>query len=113
MRSATPVYSAFGADRELRAMVDEFVDHLPTRTEALRRASGAADLATICQEAQRLRGAGDRYGFEELAERAASLEAACSEGSPEEQVAQSVRELLDLCARLRTGKSDRRRADDK
>src|SRR5687767_9534646 len=60
-------------------LVELFVNNLPIRVQAIRRACSEADLATLIMLAHQLKGSAGGYGFPAITEAAANLEASIKE----------------------------------
>jgi histidine phosphotransfer protein HptB len=98
------VYSRLGADPDLEEIVALFVDEIPDRTATLLRCLNDRDWEGLRQAAHQLKGAAGSYGFEPVTPCAARVEAAVRDGLAEQEIRQSVLELVALCDRLRSGK---------
>lgn len=66
-------------DPELRDIVEEFVDGLPTRLDELQQAFDATDWDQLTTLAHRLKGASGSYGYPDLSTLAATMESSFRE----------------------------------
>ncbi|MFM9996361.1 MAG: Hpt domain-containing protein [Phycisphaerales bacterium] len=85
-------------------LVGFFVEELPARLEALRSAWTGGKTTLLARLAHQLKGAGSGYGFPQIGEAAARVEAALagtSASSPPDLAAvnKQLRDLVDLCTR--------------
>ena len=83
-----PIRSTYESDPDMLEIVREFAGELPDRALALESALVGDELEDLCRLAHQLKGAGGGYGFPQITDRAALLEAACKEGAPASQLKQ-------------------------
>lgn len=101
--SPGPVYSHLAADPVLSELVELFVQEMPGRIDTFEALARRRDWSELARGAHQLKGAGGSYGFHDFTCYAARLEAAARDGSPEESILAALRDLLDLCRRVRSG----------
>ena len=99
------LYSIYGADPDLRDLVELFVEEMPDRIECLLAQSRNRDWAQLRRTAHAIKGAAGTYGFEQFTPVAHRLESQAQEGRPETEILQGVEALIDLCRRARPGKA--------
>lgn len=75
-----PIRSSFADDPEMREIVAYFVAEVPTRLLELRAAWDAGDRSRVRTIAHQIKGAAGGYGFAQIGESAAELEAAIARG---------------------------------
>jgi histidine phosphotransfer protein HptB len=97
------IYSRLGTDLDLGEIVTLFVEEMPARTDTLRAKFQSADWEGLARSAHQLKGAAGSYGFDEISPCAGRLEAALEQNEPEAVIRATVKELLDLCSRVRAG----------
>jgi signal transduction histidine kinase/DNA-binding response OmpR family regulator len=95
IRSTLPV-----DDAEIRAIVQEFVDNLPSRLSSLDEAFEANDYTQLASLAHAIKGSGGTAGFHCLTAPAARLEQLAKTATPAEKLQQSLVELRNTAARL-------------
>jgi len=101
MDQIEPLYSTLGADPLLAEIVDMFVDEIPDRVERLLEQLWSGDLEAVRRTAHQLKGAAGSYGFETISPFAAEVESAIRANEPEEAIRLSVKQLVELCDRVR------------
>lgn len=86
----------------MSVLVGFFIEELPTRIRALESAWRAGERRILGRVVHHLKGAGAGYGFPEVGEAAARVEAALTDGTPQDHsvLERSVRELIALCERV-------------
>ena len=97
------IYSRLGGDSDLADILQLFVEEMPSRVEKLLRHLNDGNWEELRRTAHQLKGAAGSYGFEQLSPSANKVEHAIRENEPEEQIRESVMELIDLCGRVRCG----------
>ncbi len=102
-RSEGLLYSPLASDPEMSPLVDMFIDDLPERVETLLDKLQASDREGLRRIAHQMSGAAGSYGFQELTEHAAVVEALLLERRRDDEVAAAVNALVDACRRARRG----------
>jgi len=74
------IRSAYESDPDMLEIVREFASELPARVAKLESYLAAGELRELQTLAHQLKGAGGGYGFPQITELAASLEAALKQG---------------------------------
>jgi len=103
---AAPIYSTLGGDPDLGELVEMYVDEMPERIASLEQAFSNGDqesLQSLKRAAHQLKGAGESYGFSQLTPLAAAVEYSVRDGEPEEAIFNSLKELVAVCKRVRSG----------
>jgi PAS domain S-box-containing protein len=88
-------------DPELRELLATFVAGLSERAEAIETSLVRGDLARLAALAHQLKGTARAYGFPQLTDEAASLEASLRAGVCLEEVRMQVQCVVDLCRAAR------------
>jgi HPt (histidine-containing phosphotransfer) domain-containing protein len=101
-----PIYSTLGTDRELREIVEIFVEEMPDRALALLDRAEARDWEGLRRVAHQLKGAAGSYGFEPITLVAATVEDAVRRSRPEDEILRLVRKLVALCGRAQAHAPD-------
>ena len=99
-KQVTPIYSLLADDTDLYEIVKMFVDEMPTRIDQLLSVFNAKNWGELERTAHQLRGAAGSYGFGEVTPAAGKLEQAVKSKLPEEEIQQSLIELIDTCQRM-------------
>lgn len=104
-RSSSALISEFATDPEMRELVEQFVQALPERIEALRCAFEQTRLRDLQRLSHQLKGAAGGYGFPTVGEAAARLEAILRQPASAqlEDIAQELDALIGLCSRAARG----------
>ncbi|MGQ9576088.1 MAG: Hpt domain-containing protein [Thermoguttaceae bacterium] len=102
-RQTESLYSPLAADPDLREIVALFVQEMPQRVATLLERLDCSDWEGLRRAAHQLKGAAGSYGFALISPAAARVEEAVRQGRPEQQIRQSVAELIELCRRARAG----------
>ena len=89
--------SEIAGDADLAALVEQFVGQLPARVDALEQARAEEDLNMLRTLAHQLKGAAGSYGFPSITTAAAKLEQDLQEQASADVLADSLRQLADLC----------------
>jgi histidine phosphotransfer protein HptB len=110
--TASHVYSSLAADPDLGELVEMFVDEMPSRISALETQAQSGDWPQLTRTAHQLKGAAGSYGFAAITPSAARLESAAREGCHQEEILLALRDLLDLCRRVRGDRPQREEVDD-
>jgi len=92
--------SAYAADPDMKEVLEEFVANLPTKVSKLADLLARQELEELRRLAHQLKGAGGGYGFPQLSERAAALEAQLKAAAGADSVAAAVAELTTLIRRI-------------
>ncbi|MCL2624536.1 MAG: Hpt domain-containing protein [Planctomycetaceae bacterium] len=99
-KQSTPIYSLLADDADLYEIVKMFVDEMPKRIDQLMSEFIAKNWGELERTAHQLRGAAGSYGFGEVTPVAGKLEQAVQAKLPEEEIYQSLVELIDTCQRM-------------
>lgn len=97
------IYSRLGGNPELADLLCLFVEEIPARVAKLLRHLDEGNWEELRQTAHQLKGTAGSYGFELLPPSANRVECAVRDNEPEEQIRESVLELVNLCGRVRCG----------
>lgn len=89
-------------DADLRDIVEEFIDGLPTRIEEFRQAFEPPDWEQLKMLAHRLKGASGSYGYPDLSELAAAMEQKFQTQQADE-IATWMKLLTDYVAAAKAG----------
>ena len=100
------IHSSLAADQDLAEIVDMFVDEMPQKIDALLARLAQADWQGLERAAHQLKGAAGSYGFEQVTEAAGRLEGAVRRGNSDSEVRSALRELVELCRRVRPGPAE-------
>jgi len=95
-----PIYSQLADDPDLHELVKMFVEEMPTRIERLTKEFCEKNWDDLKNLAHQLKGAAGSYGFGEVTPAAEKLEHSLQRHVTEEEIQQSLVELLDLCRRM-------------
>ncbi|MBU4399903.1 MAG: Hpt domain-containing protein [Planctomycetes bacterium] len=95
------IYSRLEGDSELADILCLFVEEMPARVAKLLLHLDEGNWEELRRTAHQLKGAAGSYGFEPLSPSANRVERAVRDNEPEEQIRESVLELVDLCGRVR------------
>jgi HPt (histidine-containing phosphotransfer) domain-containing protein len=95
----SPIFSELSSDPDMRELVEQFVNNLQGRIQAMEQAVAGNDAAELARIAHQLKGAGGGYGFDRIGESAASLEESAKAAAFVGEVATEVMELINLCRR--------------
>lgn len=105
IQSHTPIRSEFASDPDMAELVAEFVSELPDKSQTLHAALQKNQFADLQRLSHQLKGACGGYGFPQLGEAAAKLEARLKQIGIQpqvdalEDVTRQVDELVELCRR--------------
>lgn len=91
-----PIRSSYEDDPDMLEIVREFADELPERREAMQASLASGDLEGLCTLAHQLKGAGGGYGFPQITEAAAELEALLKSGGDAEAAKPRLDALCDV-----------------
>jgi signal transduction histidine kinase/DNA-binding response OmpR family regulator len=86
-------------DEEFREIVEEFIDRMHEKLQAMREASDTGDLALLAQLAHWLKGAGGTAGFSAFTQPAYRLEQAAKERQTD-AIGAALEQLTGLCRRV-------------
>lgn len=95
------IYSRLGSDPDYADILNLFVEEMPARVAKLLRDLDEGNWDELQQTAHQLKGAAGSYGFELLSPSANRVELALRDNESEEQIRESVLELVNLCGRIR------------
>ena len=95
-----PIYSQLADDPDLYDLVKMFVEEMPTRVDRLTKEFGEKNWCDLKNLTHQLKGSAGCYGFGEVAPAAGKLEQSLKNNLPEEEIQQSLVELLNLCRRM-------------
>lgn len=99
----TPIFCEFLSDEpDMTDIVAGFVDGLPERLTAMRRALDEGELDRLATLAHQLKGAGGGFGYRMLTETAADLETTARSGVRQE-LDRGMAALADLVERIAAG----------
>jgi histidine phosphotransfer protein HptB len=103
--NAQYVYSSLASDpdSDLVELIDQFVQEMPDRIEALESQLRNRNWEQLTKLAHQLKGAAGSYGFEVITPCAQRLESAAKAAQEEDKILAALNELLDLCRRVRAG----------
>ena len=96
-----PLVSELGEDPEMAEIIDQFKAWLPDQVVALRGAMEKLDHPTLRQVAHGIKGTAGSCGFGSLAKAAATVEAQAKAQAESDTLTQSIRELVELCDRMK------------
>lgn len=102
-RESPEIYSAFGGDPELSALVELYVDEMPERVATIKAALAAGDMETLQRTSHQMKGACGSYGFDQLTPFALAVESSVRESQSTETIRAAVRELVEMCDQVRAG----------
>ena len=88
------LYSEFGVDSDLAELVKMFVEEMPDRIEALRKAFNGDEREPLQRLAHQLKGSSGSYGFHQLTPHAARLETAANDDATEREIEATLEELM-------------------
>ena len=94
------ITSSYAADPDMKDVLEEFVVNLPAKVSKLADLLARQELEELRRLAHQLKGAGGGYGFPQLSERAAALEAQIKAAAGADVVTASVSELAALIRRI-------------
>jgi len=106
MQTEQLIYSEYGDDPDLGELVEMFVEELPNRVSTLQTHAQDQDWESLRRVAHQMKGSGGSYGFGDISTYAARLEASCKQESKEQQILETLEELISLCSRIRAGTED-------
>lgn len=101
--TSDPLYSTLGGDPDLGEIVELFVEEMPERVSNLLNLMESQDWDELRRAAHQLKGAAGSYGFGPISPAAAQVEDAIRSSDGEEQIRQTVEELVNLCSRAKAG----------
>ena len=99
--NSDPLISDFAEDEEIIDLVEEFVETLPCRVEAVQNALKNQDLELLITLAHQMKGAGGGYGFTPITDAARDLETAARSELGADELNALVEELASLCHRAK------------
>ena len=99
-QGTAPIYSQLADDPDLYGLVKMFVEEMPTRIERLTKEFDKKNWDDLQRLTHQLKGTTGCYGFGEVSPAAGKLEHFLKKNKPEEEIQQSLVELLNLCQRM-------------
>jgi HPt (histidine-containing phosphotransfer) domain-containing protein len=97
-RDREPLHSEYAEDPDLREIVMVFVDQLPNRVLAVKKAFEARDLATLKTLTHQMRGSAGGYGFGQIGTMAAQIELELlGEESNLSLIQERIEDLAQIC----------------
>ena len=99
-QESTPIYSLLADDPDLYEIVKMFVEEMPTRIDQLMNEFIAKNWSELERTAHQLRGSAGSYGFGEITPAAGKLEHALKANFAEDEIRQSLVELIGICRRM-------------
>lgn len=103
VQTTQPLYSTIGTDPDFQELVTLFVQEMPERIQKILDCLNQGNLEDLHRLCHQLKGSAGGYGFPPISEAAAKVVDALRNHSPEEQIWQTVSDLLQLCQRARAG----------
>jgi len=107
MTSATPgyetIHSSMADDPDYGELVVLYVDEMPDRIAALEQAFDSGNMEDLRRAAHQMKDAAGSYGFDQLTPLAAAVECTVRNGELEDNIQKTLRDLIDLCRRVRAG----------
>jgi len=94
------VTSTLAHDPDLKDLLDQFIANLPGKLTRLTDLLARNDLEELRRLVHQLKGAGGGYGFPQITEKAAAIEAQIRASAPAEILIASVGDLADLIGRI-------------
>lgn len=94
-----PVYSALAAEEDIREIIVLYVDEMPERVDKLQNAFDEKNWDELRTAVHQLKGSAGSHGFAELSRAALELENALKSSQAEDQIAETLRNLIELCRR--------------
>ncbi len=94
-----PLVSHLSGDPELQELVDEFVQNLPRKADALKAELARGDLEALSRLAHQLKGSAGGYGFPSITDAARYLEVTAKTTQDLETLNNQIREIADMCRR--------------
>jgi len=105
-QQAPLILSLLADDPDFFEVVKMFVNEMPTRIDRLLHEFHAKNWDELMQSTHQLKGAVGCYGFGEITPAVGKLEQSLKNSLPEEEIQQSLVELIDLCRRIATKTED-------
>ena len=99
-QGTAPIFSQLADDPDLCGIVKMFVDEMPTRIDRLIRDFNSKNWDELKNTAHKLRGTAGCYGFGEVTSIAGKLEHSLKTEMSEEDIQQSLNELIEICQRM-------------
>ena len=97
-RGREPLHSEYAEDPDLREIVMVFVDELPNRVLAVKKAFEARDLSTLKTLTHQMRGSAGGYGFAKIGTMAAQIELELlGEESNLSLIQERIEDLAQIC----------------
>lgn len=97
------IYSDFGDDPDMFDLVELFVEDLPERVTQIQTAHANGDTEVFRRTTHQLKGAAGGYGFQQVTDVAAVLEAAIREDASADRIDAALEDLVEICARVCPG----------
>ncbi|MDR1924947.1 MAG: Hpt domain-containing protein [Planctomycetaceae bacterium] len=92
-----PADSLLIEDDDLRAIVMMFVDEMPERAARFRLLLDSDDLTELMRFSHQFKGSAGSYGFAEISQTAADIEAAVKDNKPIDQIKQLTEKIIKQC----------------
>jgi len=102
--ASEPMVSEFATEPDMAGLIEQFLDELPAKIEAIQQSLAQNDLAAVAVLAHQLKGSGSSYGFPAIAEWAAKLERSAMSRDDLARVNEQVMGLQELCRRALAGR---------
>lgn len=100
------IVSEYHDDPDMIDLVQQFVEELPNRVQAMQKRLHESDRAALASLAHQLKGAAGGYGFPTITHAAGALEKSSRANAAAEQIAADLRQLADLCGRAAASPAD-------
>lgn len=94
-----PLYSRYASDEEMQELLEQFIEELPERADALRSAFETGDSESLRLYAHQLKGSAGSYGYEPITEAASQLEAISHHAGKTSDLEAALIQLLNLLDR--------------
>lgn len=96
------IVSTYRDDADFAEILQVFIEELPVTHARLQETVARRDFDALRREAHKLRGSAGGYGFQQISDRAGSLEKSCHDlAGNEEAILRMAQDLLDDLNRVR------------